>query len=275
VDLYYVLQEVDYHVEPAGELFAWNNNIGNLSYLPNAILLQPSPQTTMEATTVTSSVSQTVGGSVGWDGLNGLDASVSGSVTISNSKTTTIPPISIFLDTNLVTGRTGWVYDVNDVNNQQPETITLFNQWIWEIPFSDYPSSQTVFQFGCGANMDALYDCMNRTINSEPGVGFTSNVPLPFGQTFALQSPVVTGVSPSSVEVGNPFTIQGTGMYPSLVQSVLIGGTPVNPANITTVSDTQIKVIAPNTGVDCLLGCTVAVVTTEGTSNTNFTITID
>jgi uncharacterized protein (TIGR03437 family) len=47
------------------------------------------------------------------------------------------------------------------------------------------------------------------------------------------------------------------------------------PANITTVSDTQINVIAPDTGVDCLLGCTVVVQTTQGTSTANFTITIN
>jgi len=43
---------------------------------------------------------------------------------------------------------------------------------------------------------------------------------------------------------------------------------------VTTVSDTQINVIAPDT-IECHgTGCTVAVQTTQGTSNTNFTIVI-
>jgi hypothetical protein len=103
---------------------------------------------------------------------------------------------------------------------------------------------------------------------------FVSTVLLPFGRTFALQPPVVTSVSPSCVNSGDNFIIQGTGFYPSLVQSVLIGGTPVSADSITRENDTQLKVVAPDT-IECHgTGCPVAVQTTQGTSKTNFNIVI-
>jgi hypothetical protein len=54
---------------------------------------------------------------------------------------------------------------------------------------------------------------------------------------------------------------------------VLIGGTPVNQANITTVSDTQINVVAPDF-IACEFGCTVVIQTTQGASNDNVTVSI-
>jgi hypothetical protein len=269
-DLYYVLQETDFHLWLKSQPSFWSNNASSSPYEPNPILIQPSPQTTMEATVDTSSVSHTIGGSVGFNETQGLDVSASASSTITNSKTTTIPPINILLDSNLATGETNWTYVVND-RPHQTETITTYQGWIWEIPFSDYQSSQTEFQFNSYADLNAKWH------HGYPAficASLTPSVPLPFGRTFAVQPPVVTGVNPSCVNSGDQFTIQGTGLYPSLVQSVLIGGTPVNPANITTVSDTQINVIAPDTFACHGTGCSVAVQTTQGTSNTNFTIVI-
>lgn len=282
-DLYYVFQETDYHIlnpifsfccdpSSSNDLSFWSNNVGNLPFAANPILIQPAPQTTMEATTVTTSVSHTIGGSVGWNQSQGLDASVSASSTMTNSKTTTIPPINIIFDSSLSTGNVGWTYAVNDLPGHT-ETLTLYSNWIWEIPFSDYKSGQTEFQFGFAANVFANWGHIFSPYH-QLTAGGNASVPMPFGRTFAIQPPVVTGVSPTCVNSGDQFTIQGTGMYPSLVQSVLIGGTAVNPANITTVSDTQINVIAPDT-VECHgAGCSVAVQTAQGTSNTNFTIAI-
>jgi hypothetical protein len=224
----------------------------------------------MEATVDTSSTSYTIGGSVGWNETQGLDASVSASTTITNSKTTTIPATDIVFDSNLATGKTVWQYYVND-RPQQTETITNYQGWIYEIPFSNYSGNQTEFQFN---SWSQLYAKWHSTPHAQLFATYNASVPLPFGRTFALQLPVVTGVSPSCVDSGDEFTIQGTGMYPSLVQSVLIGGTPVAPENITTVSDTQINVIAPDTFACHGTGCSVAVQTTQGTSNTNFTIVI-
>ena len=99
-----------------------------------------------------------------------------------------------------------------------------------------------------------------------------STVPLPFGDTFALQPPLVTSVDPDDVCAGDEFTIAGTGLYPSLVQAVLIDGTALDPTEFSTVSDTQITVVAPDT-----LGISlpVAVQTAEGLSNDDVTIAID
>ncbi|MBX6325805.1 MAG: IPT/TIG domain-containing protein, partial [Chthoniobacterales bacterium] len=83
----------------------------------------------------------------------------------------------------------------------------------------------------------------------------------------------VTSVNPTTVNAGDTFAINGTGFYPNLVQAVLIGGTAVDQANVTTVSDTQINVVAPDF-VTCEFGCTVVVQTTQGASNDNVTISI-
>ena len=71
--------------------------------------------------------------------------------------------------------------------------------------------------------------------------------------------------------MGNTFTINGVNFYPSLVQSVLIGGKALDPANYTVLSNQQILVVAPDTPGQAL---PVIVKTTQGFSNTNVTITI-
>jgi len=285
-DLYYVQQEADYHVVPwiilnqvnIFNLQSWNNSVQSLpvGIAGSPTVLKPSPQTTMEATVDTSSVMHTIGGTVGWNETQGLNASVSGSVTISNSQTTMIPPINITNDANLATGQTTWTYDVNDIP-QNGGTLDLFSGWIWSVPFTAYVTGQEDIVFNSTATLRSVYAPVNPFINHNISVNLAVNlvstVPLPFGRTFALQPPVVTSVDPVSVNQGDTFTINGTGFYPSLVTAVLIGGTQVNPANITTISDTQINVVAPAFDF-CELGCTVVVQTSQGASNDNVTISI-
>jgi hypothetical protein len=185
--------------------------------------------------------------------------------------------MSITNNANFSDASTEWLYDVNDLSTGG--AIDLFNQWIWQVPFSSYSASDPPELFinsssHLNANVrDNIYPTPpDSPVNVE--VQLTSSVPWPFGRTFAIQQPAVTGVSPSCVDSGDQFTIQGTGLYPSLVEAVLIGGTSVDSANITTVSDQQINVIAPDT-IECHgEGCPVAVQTTQGTSNTNFNIVI-
>ncbi|QDV33571.1 IPT/TIG domain-containing protein [Tautonia plasticadhaerens] len=277
LDVYYVLQEVDYHIEPLarrsgypGILTQWDNtalsnNIGIVGY-PKVI--QTSPPTTMEATTLTSSVSYTVGGSAGWNQMQGLNASVSGSVTVTNSKTTTIPPIDITNNVGVTFGDTLWDYDVNELP-KTAETVTLFNQWIWEVKFSEYTSDQQTLQFYSEADLNAAYFSLPKGFNSSLTVSMNSNPPLPFGDTFSLQQPVVTAVNPDEVDSGKTFTVSGAGFYPSLVEDVLIDG---ESAAFTVVSDTEITVVAPQE-----LGFELPVVvrTSEGTSNDDVTIAID
>ena len=98
-DLYYVLQEADYGVGDPQVLNDWQNSATNFTALQSPpTVLQAGPATTMEATSRTSGVSYTAGGSVGWNATQGLNASVSASVTISNPKTTTVPPVDIAND---------------------------------------------------------------------------------------------------------------------------------------------------------------------------------
>ena len=263
LDLYYILQEVD--IEGPISAGASDAGASNSLVQPNAAptTIQPSPQTTGQTTSITSGVSDSIGGSAGWNQMQGLNALVSGGLTISNSSTTTYPPIAVTNNGNLVTGETSWIYFLLGINGRTQ--LTFVNQWIWEVPFTAYSAAQQNITFNSQAFLGILTNSVTANLNSV--------VPLPFGDVFALQQPAVTGVSPSSVGVGDEFTVTGTGFYPSLVTAVLIGGTAVNPANITAVSDTQINVIAPSFDF-CELGCTVVVQTTQGTSNHNVTISI-
>lgn len=96
-------------------------------------------------------------------------------------------------------------------------------------------------------------------------------IPLPFGDTFALQKPTVLSVNPTCVSAGNKFTINGSGFYPSLVTSVTLGGTAVDMSAIALESDTAISVIAPDVSAEA---DPVVVETAEGQSNSNVNIEI-
>ena len=97
------------------------------------------------------------------------------------------------------------------------------------------------------------------------------SVPFPFGKVFSIQPPVVTSVSPTCVVAGGEFTIEGTGLYPSLVTNVLIDGESFDATQFSTVSDTEITVVAPD-----MFGFFLPVVvqTTQDVSNDNVTVAI-
>src|SRR5262249_8310373 len=99
----------------------------------------------------------------------------------------------------------------------------------------------------------------------------TTTVPFPFGATFALASPTVTGVSTPSVDPGETFTIHGSGLYPSLVEAVLIGGQALDQSNVAPISDTEIQGVAPNIPGTSL---PIVVKTSQGDSNDNVVISI-
>jgi hypothetical protein len=269
-DYYYVNQEIDYRVnEGAGSLKSWNNSATSSIPYSGVILLTPSPQTTLEATEVTSGVSTSIGTSVGFSTTKGFDASVSETTTISHSNQTTVPPISIINDANLGDASTNWTYTVNDLATGG--TLDLYNNWIWQVPSTAYD----------GSTPGALVVNMAAYLNAEiTGLGFaavennfSTEVPWPFGETFQIQPPVVTAVKPGCVDSGDVFSIQGTGLYPSLLNSVLVNGVPVSPQAITPISDTQVNVAAPST-VECHFGCPVQVSTAKASSNTNASIEI-
>lgn len=274
-DFYYVLQESSYKLGlfPCQHCIeSWINSTSAVAPYSGLTLLQPVPGTTMEATQISSTVSKSIGNSVGFNTSQGLDASVTSTTTISNTKSTTVPATTVTNGADFVQAQTAWTFQVNDIASHFPGDVLYDDQWIWQVPFSSYsPSDPPDLFFNTSAflnvNLSGLPD-VNLQVELSP------SVPWPFGRTFSLQPPVVTGVSPSCVNSGDSFIIEGSAFYPSLVQSVEIGGTPVSPDSITKVSDTQLEIIAPDTILCHGEGCAVSVQTTQGTSNTNFNIVI-
>lgn len=262
VDLYYVLQEFDMGFGGYFPLKSWEGGVVSFQRPKGTSIIQDSPQSNQQATTETASVSYTAGGSLGWNQTQGVNASISGSVTITNSKTTTIPPVQIRNETDFANANAAWEYVVNQLS-VQPEGLTFFDSWIWEVPFDSYGSLDTL---PYSVNGNAIFNDSNNLVLPQINVF----LPFPFGKVFSLQPPVITGLDPDYVELGKSFTIRGSGFYPSLVTDVLIGGSSVGADNYTTVSDTEITVIAPFYAPDD----TVLVKTTEGTSNEDFAITI-
>jgi hypothetical protein len=275
-DFYYFLQELDARI--VGPALGWGNLVQSL-LVPGGTghltVLQTSPGPTMETTTETSGVSFSIGGSAGWNQVQGFNASISGGVTISNTKTTTVPPVTITNQSDPATGETDWVYTMLATEagggwtpppDGVSELVTFYNQWIWAVPFTTYPPGQQDVQFQLTA-----FSNIGRSQFEQLRLGITSVIPMPFGATFALQQPVVLSVSPTCANAGDKFTITGTGLYPSLVTSVLIGGSPVDASQYTTVSDTAITVVAPEMSGESL---PVVVQTTQGQSNDNVTIEI-
>jgi hypothetical protein len=269
-DFYYVNQEVDYNVNRGvGKITSWVNDAGGNAPYANVTLITPSPQTTLEATQVTSGVSTSIGTSVGFNETQGFNASVTQTTTISKSNSFTVPALDITNNADFGTGAAEWAYKVNDLS--AGGALDLYNNWIWQVPFASYAGAtqgQLVMNFA--AHLDATLSDVGLMAVS---LTMSSLVPWPFGETFQIQPPTVTAVNPSCVDSGDSFTITGSGLYPSLIQSVIINGTPVVPQAITTISDTQTNIIAPST-IQCHFGCPVVVQTNEGTSNTNQSIEI-
>jgi hypothetical protein len=267
IDLYYVDQEIDVDgrsmIDPSKGAQVFSRSFSPDYRVNPPFTLQPSPQSNSETTTTTSGVNYTIGGSIGWNQMQGFNASISGGVTIVNTMSTTVPPIRITNQGDLSTGTTAWLYETT--TPQGIQSGSFFNQWIWQVPFTAYAANQTNFGFQSELSniASASSDDLSIVVNSR--------VPIPFGDTFQLSSPKVTGVSPATVKPGDTFTIAGTALYPALVQAVLIGGQALNPANFTPVSDTQIQVVAPNTPGSSL---PVVVKTSQGLSNADVTINI-
>ena len=268
-DLYYVLQELD--VEWGGQfpqdLKGWESFLTSFQRFQGASIIQPSPQTTMETTTETASVGYTFGGSAGWNQLQGFNALGSGSMTITNSKTTTIPPIQIANTTDFPSATAAWTYTVNELPSD-PESNTFFESWIWEVPWGLYGDLNALpYSVTGGLTFGPLDDPDYELFIPQINV----SVPFPFGKVFSIQPPVVTSVSPTCVVDGDKFTIEGTGLYPSLVTGVLIDGEPLDATQFSTVSDTEITVVAPD-----MFGFFLPVVvqTTQGVSNDDVTVAI-
>jgi hypothetical protein len=256
-DFYYVLQEADYRTT-ADKVKHWKAHADNNLSLTNPGLIQTSPGTTTCAKSTTSSTSWNIGGSFGINQEQGVNAGVSGGVSVSHAVTISCPAVTIDNTSEPQTGRTHWDFFQDNVDGKTLHTF--YNQWIWEVPFQAY--DQDSVTISSSAN-----ELGNATINTN----LYSTVPLPFGENFSLQKPTVVSVNPTCVNAGNVFTINGTSLYPSLVTSVLIDGSPLQPTQYTAVSDTLLSVVAPEQSGEVL---PVAVQTAEGVSNSNVTIEI-
>ncbi|MDR3618481.1 MAG: IPT/TIG domain-containing protein [Paludisphaera borealis] len=268
-DFYYVLQEVDYQAGRQ-ELFSWYGGAVTTLTTPAKPpgLIQPSPQSTLDTTSITSGVETTIGGSIGFDQGSGFNASISGSIAISQSKTVAYAPVDVHNAVNLATGVAAWYFSVKDPQRAAGTTSTFFNQWIWQVPFTAYAEGQKSIAFHTTAS---AYKTNQVPIPAVVTTELTSTVPIPFGDTFALQAPRVASVDRSSVRAGSTFTITGSGLYPSLVTAVLIGGEPLAAGNYQSVSDTSITVVAPRTAGRSL---PIVVQTSQGVSNDDVKITI-
>jgi IPT/TIG domain len=271
-DFYYVFQEMDlWRGTQQQSMGVWggssNNQLQTLSTKPN--LLQPSPASTNCSQSTTSGMNWNVGGSAGWNQTQGANATLTGGVSVSNSTTISCPGVSISNQSDPGTGETQWGYSWLTATGGLQESRSYYNQWIWGIPFSSYENGQDSLQF-----QSTGLELFNEPFPEKfpvPLAQLTSTIPLPFGETFALQMPAVSSVSPASVKPGENFTITGTGLYPSLVTSVVIGGESVPVTQYSTSSDTQIQVTTPNQS-----GCDLPVVvqTGEGVSNDDVGINI-
>ena len=222
-------------------------------------------------TTTTSGVSYSVGGTAGWNQMQGLYAALSGGVDFTNSQTLACPDMIISNQSNPDTATPSWSYKQGQ-NYGNNSLVTFYNQWIWQVDWASYTPAQSEQQVSVASQAAVTYVTLPFPPSQIPvTANLTTVVPLPFGDTFALQPPTVASVSPTCVVPGQGFAIAGSGLYPNLVTGVTIGG--VDAPQYAATSDTAVSVVAPV--VSQATGqYPVAVQTAQGVSNTNVEIEI-
>jgi hypothetical protein len=274
-DYYYILQHADYFwATGQGALFSDNTAIS----WPTPIQVSPtlvdtSPASTECTESTTSGVNWSIGGSAGWNFQQVANATLTGGVSVSNSTTISCPLITIVNQSDPSEGNPEWLYRI-PAPSSPPQWTSFTNQWIWQVPFTSYFNGQPTITIASEARssfVGGFPPCTPFQDCPTFGTALGLVVPLPFGDTFALQNPTVLSVNPTCAHAGTTFVINGTGFYPSLVKSVLIDGTPLDPSQYTTTSDTAITVVAPKESAKAL---PVVVETTQGESNSNVTIEI-
>ncbi len=203
------------------------------------ILFSEPATTTAYVSEYTNARSTTISASVGYS--SGFpEVSTSVSVTVGNSTTVTVPPVTIRNQSNLGSGTTRW--DFHPANPRLNVLYSTAESWIWFIDrdvYGDTPNeTREVFSH----------------LNS--GTGFTTingvcGFPPPF-PTFEVGAPQITSVDPEAVQRGGgTFLIRGARMYPGILRNVLLGGDALPPANFVPINDREIRVVVPssqNTG---------------------------
>lgn len=266
-DLYYVAQELQYVPGRCSvSLSILEVDVSNSGASVPSTVTQPSPGSTQETTQVTSGVSFGLGGQAGYQGGGAFN--VAPSLTFSHSATTTVPPVEVQNLTDIVKSTPRWTFNTSETDAGEDNDYTT--AWIWTVKLDDYTSNTQTFDFVTTSTMAHL-------LCSENGfaLGLKTRVDQPF-PTKTVEAPVVASISGSPVTAGQQFQINGTGFYPSLVESVLLGGNAVPSANISTTSDTVIAVTAPNDSSQFPFNTplAVAVRTSAGTSNADRSVTI-
>lgn len=111
-DYYYVGQDIlatygnDIPTNPYRNV---TNDLYNTS--PSPTLIDPAPQTTQLSTTYTHEVTWNIGGSVGYNAMQGANGSISGGVGVSNSTSYTVPPVIVTFTSDLTLGIAEWNYN--------------------------------------------------------------------------------------------------------------------------------------------------------------------
>ena len=267
MDLYFISQEIQVTgTQDVGQVGTGGHGRNPTPPQPTLhappTVTQPSPAANSQAVSYTTGVNESFGGSIGWDEDSGFNAQISGGMTFENLANITVPPVGITYFPNLSAGTTNWLFISNQGNLSQ---ITVTDSWVWQVPFNAYSTGQTNLFF---TGYVVVGPVVGPTLYQ---VEDHAAAPLPFGDTFQLEQPIVSAVNVPSVAAGGKFTITGTGLYPFLVEDVLIGGTPLATAAFTVVSDTEIEVVAPNTPGAAQK---VVVKTSQGLSNDTVTINI-
>ncbi len=143
-DFYYVAQEVDYHwgTNQVGfASFPSQHMVNNLVSGITPTLIQPSPETTTCTVSTNSGVNWNIGGAAGWNQLQGLNATLTGGVSVNDTQTITCPQITINNQGDSITGQTQWSYQI-PYPNQLPQLYSFYNKWVWEVPFNAYGGQQ-------------------------------------------------------------------------------------------------------------------------------------
>lgn len=224
--------------QPYEIISAFNDQTAFTTGVPTLDFSEPQTQTTT-GSSYSNSQSTTVTATVGYDASNGPNASVSESVTVGSSQTVSVPPTVIVNESSPSVAVATWLFEPSKGSLPATSAFQPQTQLVWIVPFGIY------------ADPAPGYINYRTTMEAQNPKGFVSaffdcNANYPF-DAFEIEPPVVSSVSPTSQAVGQRFTINGENLYPGLVTGVLLGGDPLDDANVQLVDDTSIKVTIPST----------------------------
>ncbi|MCP4405229.1 MAG: hypothetical protein GY801_49000 [bacterium] len=211
-------------------------------------------------------------------GGDGPTFTLSENMTWSNSQSVTCPDLQI-VKLEEGDGNVRWTYSGKAPSNLDSgwafsTPITMTNQWIWKVPWSDLDNCQPADSTG-GQNGLSFKTKLSLTVHGGSTVGSTkldTDLAAPFGGLCEPPAPVLTGTTPSCVNTGGLFAIEGESLFS--VSDVRIAGTALEPENYSVfeADDSRIYVIVPPMIEGNSL--VVRVTTSGGESVSNATITI-